>query len=82
MPHVQCSPDSQMTQYCFDLKVRLLLSIKGQTFISACNAEGCEEEFMPSVSGADLDFPLQSLTVSLLATRVFSPKQLSDPDMK
>lgn len=71
-----------MTQYCFDLEVRLLLSIKGRTFISACNAEGCEEEFMSSVSGAHLDFPLQSLTVSLLATRVFSPKQLSDPDMK
>lgn len=73
-PHVQCSPDSQMTQYCFDSKVRLLLSIKGQTFISARSAEGCREEFFPSVSRADLIFPLQSLTESLLATRLFSPK--------
>lgn len=72
-PHVQCSPDSQMTQYCFDSKVRLLLSIKGQTFISAHSAEGRREAFIPSVSGADLDFPLQSLIASLLATRLLSP---------
>lgn len=71
-----------MTQYCLDLKVRLLLSIKGQTFISARSAEGWGEEFIPSVSGADLDFPLQSLTASLLAARVFSPEQLSAPAMK
>lgn len=38
-----------MTQCCFDLKVRLLLSIKGQTFISARSAEGCGEEFIPSL---------------------------------
>lgn len=75
-PHVQCSPDSQMTQGCFDLKVRLLLSFKGQTFISARSAEGCGEELIPSVSGADLDFPLQSLTVSLLLKGLFSKAAL------
>lgn len=65
-PHVQCSLDSQMTQYCFGLKVRLLLSIKRQIFISACSAEGCGEKFISSFSGADLELPLQSLTVRLV----------------
>lgn len=78
-PHVQCSPDSQMTQYYFDSKVRLLLSIKGQTFISARSAEDCREEFIPSVSGADLEFPLQSLTVRRIATRLFFSKVALGP---